>query len=130
MTALVPNTNPCGDCAMCCKVTPIIELDSPAGDWCPHWKKKCTIYEDRFDVCKIFYCLWNLGIVPEELNPKKTKCVLAMYKEEVLIVYCDPAYPDAWEKGAMGRFLAEWPEKFHVVCGKQETICFPTGRIE
>jgi Fe-S-cluster containining protein len=128
---------PCGDCALCCKILPIDTFDGeddgkPAGQWCHHWSKQtgCSIYEERYEVCHIFHCFWALGLIPEELKPNKTKTVLAMYKEEVLIVYCDPAYPDAWEKGNMGTFLMNWPEKFVLQIGDNRSVIYPKGVLE
>ncbi len=121
----------CGDCALCCKVLEIVEsedLDKPPGQWCRHWSKKCgcAIYEKREEVCKIFNCFWKVGLIPEDLKPNKTKCVLSMYKEGYLIVSVDTAVPTAWKEGAMGRYLQGWEKPFVVQCGLDKSMVWPT----
>jgi len=118
---------PCGSCAMCCKVIPIDEpsIGKPAGKWCKHWSKAklCTIYEQRPQSCSAFQCLWTL--VPqlgEEARPDKSKAVLAIYGEGVLVVYCDPLFPDAWWQGEVGDFLEAWPERFMVQTGEYKVL--------
>ncbi len=121
---------PCGECALCCKALPIHgsqDLDKPAGKWCRHWANStgCKIYENREEVCRTFFCLWKINALPEELAPLKTKCVLAIYKEGVLIVYVDPSYPTAWKEGRMGSYLTVWSERFMIEVGKQRSWVHP-----
>ena len=136
MNTLEPKRE-CGDCALCCKILPIDTFDGEddgkeAGKWCQHWSKAggCSIYDDRYEVCRIFYCFWALGLIPEELKPSKSKVVLAMYTEGVTIVYCDPAYPDAWQKGKMGDYLSTYPEKFVLQIGNKRSMIYPKGILD
>lgn len=128
MNALTPNARPCGKCAMCCRLPAIEQLDKPAGQWCKHWKKgtNCTIYTDRPEVCRKFYCLWNLGLIPEELYPHQTRVVLAIY-DDVLVVYCHPDYPHAWEEGKMGEYINQWEGRFIVQTGEHKQVIIPVG---
>lgn len=123
----------CGSCAMCCKVLPIEtdpELNKPAGKWCKHWSKAggCGIYEERHEVCRTFFCLWKMApYLGEELKPDRSRVVLAMYKEQVLIAYVDPAFPNAWKEGAMGRFLQSYPERVLIQTGDTKKALVPAA---
>ena len=120
------NFRSCGDCSMCCKLLPIELYEGqdvkPAGEWCSKWSKrtKCGIYDERPGACREFHCLWRISTyLPNEMRPDKSKVVMAMYSEGVLIVYVDPKDPDAWQRGEVGLFLRQWPERFVVQCGEK-----------
>jgi len=125
MSDLIAIERPCGDCMMCCKLPAIEALDKPAGKWCIHATPgaQCNIYEARPTVCRVFNCLWKIDHrIPEAFRPDKVKAVLAIYKEGVLIVYPDKAYPTAWKDGELGAFISGWPEPFVVETGKGKMV--------
>ncbi len=90
----------CGDCALCCKVMAIEELEKPSGSWCRHCKpgQGCLIYEKRPAECRSFNCLWltddRFG---PHWKPSKSKLVLTA-SEDGLEIRCDPTFPQAWRK--------------------------------
>lgn len=90
----------CGTCIMCCKLMAVEELSKPAGRWCQHCDKGCSIYPERPPSCREFECVYlqNAAIFPPLLRPDKSKCVLTATKEGNLTVIVDPGYPDAWKK--------------------------------
>jgi hypothetical protein len=68
----------CGDCRLCCKLTPVVEARSDrsflkvANQVCPHSKfgKGCTIYNDidkRPQACFVWRCRWLTGEGTEDL---------------------------------------------------------------
>ena len=77
----------------------------------------------------MFNCLWKVNGLPELLYPKKTKCVLAIYKEGVLIVYVDTATPHAWKEGEMGKYLQGWPNRFVVQIGTAKNWVHPNSAL-
>jgi hypothetical protein len=74
-------TRPCGDCDLCCSAPAIEEnvidgeedgnfAPKPACQKCQFANGKgCGIYEDRPSVCKDYYCLWSLGLIPAKHYP-------------------------------------------------------------
>lgn len=90
-------TRSCGSCSLCCKVMSVNELEKPADRWCPHAKPgvlhACRIYADRPHGCRVFHCLWRLGIGRPEDRPDKTHLVLVPGMEQGrqgLMVHADP----------------------------------------
>ncbi|HEY2034654.1 MAG TPA: hypothetical protein VGH02_13300 [Rhizomicrobium sp.] len=57
----IPNRE-CGGCNVCCRYPAIDapQLHKPPNVLCQHWKNGCSIYNDRPDVCRAFYCGWRL----------------------------------------------------------------------
>ena len=115
----------CGTCSLCCKVLEIADLEptpSPCGQWCSHAKPgrspgACTIYETRPQSCRAFECLWLLSqsrpddAMPPELRPDQAKAVLtAVPGETTLLVHPDPAYPEAWRRGALAALVRNFLE--------------------
>ena len=80
--SLLEQVRECGDCTLCCKITKIDtpEFKKVAGPWCEHCNlgKGCRIYDERFEVCRDFVCLWAAGKIPEDLKPNEVKAVLKM----------------------------------------------------
>jgi hypothetical protein len=59
-------SNECGECFVCCHALPVNEPEfrKDAGTLCRHHDgRACTIYQDRYQVCRNFLCGWRL--VPE-----------------------------------------------------------------
>ena len=120
MTEIIAKTRECGDCMMCCKLPAIEELEKPPGKWCILATPgvRCDVYEARPNTCREFNCTWKIDMrVPEAFRPDKVKTNLAMYKEGVLVVYADKAYPTAWKEGEIGKFLECWPAPFILETG-------------
>jgi uncharacterized protein len=115
----------CAGCALCCKVLEIVDLQpkpSPCGEWCGHAEPgrspgACTIYEARPESCRAFACLWLLSqdrpddVMAPELRPDRSKAVLtAVPGQNTLLVHPDPAYPDAWRRGALKHLVHNFLE--------------------
>ena len=58
----------CGDCNLCCKL-PYTKFKKDY-EWCSNCEigVGCKIYETRPQVCKDFSCLWQKGMIDEELK--------------------------------------------------------------
>ncbi len=109
----------CGSCAMCCKLTAIPELQKPLGVWCKHVAlgKGCTIYDDRPQRCRAFYCLWlqDRALGPE-WKPDRAKFMLYLQGNSANIqVAVDQSFPNAWRKepyyGALKRWSSDGAEQ-------------------
>src|SRR4030067_3644515 len=78
-------TRECGDCTACCMVGEIPELDKPSFTLCQFAEAdkcgSCTIYPDRPQRCKDFYCMWIQGFGGDEDRPKDNG-VMFFYSEE------------------------------------------------
>jgi hypothetical protein len=96
----------CDGCTLCCKLMPIESENKPAFEWCKFCNPKegCTIYDTRYEKCKVFQCLWTwaeetLGELIKELKPNKVKFILLHNrKTNTIEIVSDPAFPDAWKK--------------------------------
>lgn len=102
----------CGDCTLCCKVVPVLEIAKPAGVWCPHCGggKRCAIYDTRFASCRTFYCQWMIetGLGPE-WKPERAKFVLIKTEAGRHLSACvDPGFPSAWRRSPYYENLKQW----------------------
>jgi hypothetical protein len=63
----------CGPCIGCCSIYQIPALQKPKYTLCKHCTgSSCTIYDDRPDDCRTFYCLWRrIAVMPEQARPDK-----------------------------------------------------------
>lgn len=105
----------CGECTMCCKLLGVEEIGKAPNQWCGHCAigSGCQIYATRPKSCQEFECLWlQTPDMPEELRPDRSKVVLWMTTDNKrLIAGVDPARPDAYKEGMMGRTLDVLIEK-------------------
>lgn len=109
----------CGDCAMCCKLPEIAEMDKKAGDWCRmcSTRQSCDDWDKRPQQCRSFFCHWmeNPGL-GEEWRPSKARFMI-MGKDggRTMLVVVDPDRPDAWKKQPYLNHFMQWSEKFKLV---------------
>lgn len=98
----------CGDCALCCKLLRIDELQKPAYQWCVHARPgtrhgACSIYTGRPSACKSYACEWlvNTDFDKELWYPKDCHMVVTIITLggiRTFTVTVDPGYPLAWRK--------------------------------
>jgi len=75
---LVPGRS-CGECHACCQflVVTFPDWKKPANVLCKNWVGGCTIYNERPNICRGFFCGWrffpNLG---DEWRPDRSKILL------------------------------------------------------
>jgi len=119
----------CGDCAMCCKIPIIPELDKPFNQWCRHCTnhKNCSIYEARPQRCRDFFCHFMLSDLDEAWRPSKSRMVITNHADHVLVMV-DPARPDAWRKDPYITNLRHWATQtqVHVLVGTTTYIVLTT----
>ncbi len=75
----MPNTRQCGECTVCCRVLPVIELNKPRYIPCEHLScAGCGIYRDpkKPAICREFLCEWLVGNVPEQHRPDRLGVML------------------------------------------------------
>ncbi|MBL8590317.1 MAG: hypothetical protein JNK46_17415 [Methylobacteriaceae bacterium] len=134
-------TRECGSCTLCCKLFPVLELDKPAGRWCPHVAqgRGCGIHETRPHVCRAFFCqwIWNEELGPE-WKPETARFVLSIYPgSNALAVTVDPGQPAAWRREPYHRELRRWAEaalaqnsQVVVFVGDRATVVLPDRDVE
>ncbi len=65
----------CGTCNACCVWPSVEEINKPARTPCQHLHKqgfRCTIYEDRPEVCSKYNCSWLRGMGGNKDRPNET----------------------------------------------------------
>lgn len=109
----------CGPCVSCCSFFTIAELGKPAGVLCRHSTDAgCTIYADRPQACRVFYCAWRCwDRVPEDWRPDRTGFVLGgrLAAESFLSVTADPARPEDWRAEPYYSTLRGWAREGQAV---------------
>jgi uncharacterized protein len=103
----------CGDCTLCCTLLHVTELNKPSHVRCVHLiqgvatRPGCSIYHKRPQSCKDFECMWlQEDDMPQELRPDRSHVVLWVTSNgKILIASVDPAFPNAYREGEMGRLL-------------------------
>ncbi len=129
----------CGDCAMCCKLGSIKEVNKPDGQWCQHCstRKGCDIYETRPEVCRTYYCYYMLSTLNEDWRPTTCKFMVSIMQGNLVYVTVDPSRPDAWKKEPYYSSIRNWATKKRVVVliGLQALAVYPDrtddlGRLE
>ena len=116
----------CGECTLCCKLLPVVELDKGACEVCKHqrYAKGCAIYTERPSSCITWSCGWLLD---EELDPNFKRPDKAHYlidpapdyvtvfdnisqetiRLPVLQIWVDPKYPNAHRDKALRNTLID-----------------------
>jgi len=122
----------CGECTLCCKLLPVVELKKGAGERCRHQRGLgCKVYQQPDKgfptCCGIWSCRWQLNEEGTEnlARPDRSHYVLdvmpdfititdnatgAVSKLEVLQIWIDPAYPDAHRDPALRAYLEKLAE--------------------
>lgn len=115
----------CGGCTLCCRLVPVRELDKPAGERCRHQRtgKGCAVYQRAgFPMsCRFWSCAWLTGDDTADLRrPDRSRYVIdpmpdyvtlvndetgARSPLEVVQIWCDPKFPDAWKDPALLDFI-------------------------
>ena len=77
LQSFLSKSRKCGDCRMCCKLYPVIEVEKYLShNWCQHCnlgsgEKGCKIYDKRPILCQTYECAWKLGLLGDEDKPNK-----------------------------------------------------------
>ena len=115
----------CGGCTLCCKLLPVCELGKGSNERCKHQQtgKGCGIYKDLARVspsCRLWNCRWLTGVDTGDLRrPDRSHYVLDIMPDfitlsedgressnvEIVQVWVDPAYPDAYKDPALLDYL-------------------------
>jgi hypothetical protein len=108
----------CGDCQLCCKLLPVVEVDKKANQRCRHQKvhKGCQVYDKPAmpPCCKMWNCRWLVNDRTEALRrPDRAGYVIDILPDfvgvrsdvdgdvinlPVLQIWVDPARPGDWRK--------------------------------
>lgn len=69
----------CGSCAACCTVNSLTTFPKPQHVACPHLGERgCSIYRQRPEECRVFYCGWRAGFLPVDMRPDRSGVVVDM----------------------------------------------------
>ena len=97
---------------MCCKLLDIDVLEKPRGQWCPKCdvKRGCTIYAERPDPCRRFYCGYmRIKDLDERWKPSRSKFLVNFESAANRIaILADPARPDAWKAEPYYSTIKQW----------------------
>lgn len=108
---IVPGRS-CDGCTLCCKVLGIEALDKTRNTVCTHcaWSKGCKIYSQRPNACVDFDCSYLISpALGEEWKPSTAHLVLGyMADADVVLIYTDPDYPDAWRQEPYYSRIKTW----------------------
>ena len=92
----------CGDCALCCSVLRVDELDKPARTPCQQLRSDgpgCSIYSTRPAICRDYKCAWLLGSFGDEDRPDQLGAVLDLeFRGDRLWLEIHEASPGAFER--------------------------------
>lgn len=118
-----PAERKCGACTLCCKLTPVRELNKGANQRCDHQRhgKGCAIYPQRPHSCRVWNCRWVLEDDTADLRrPDHSHYVIDVMPDfvtvqnnetgeqqhiPVLQVWVDPKFPHAHREPALRRYL-------------------------
>ncbi len=129
----------CDNCAMCCKLPQITDLEKPANQWCPHCRnhQNCGNYEQRPQMCRDFFCLFmTQEALSEEWRPSQAHFLMLMKETSLdrpqLVVMVDPARPDAWRKEPYYSNLRNWSQTHYVIItiGDRWRALFPDHEVD
>lgn len=114
----------CGDCQLCCRIMPVEEIAKPALQRCKHQKSHCgcAIYPRRPLSCRIWSCAWLTDAETVDLpRPDRAHYVVDCWPDTIRLtdvtlpggnveqaaiqVWCDPAYPEAWDNPKLKAYL-------------------------
>jgi hypothetical protein len=102
------------------------EFHKPAGERCPHQRfKGCAIYADRPACCALWNCRWLINADTADLRrPDRSHYVIDIMPDfvslddgekraniEVVQVWVDPKYPDAYQDPALAAYLTRRGEE-------------------
>jgi hypothetical protein len=121
-------TRQCSGCSLCCKLLPMPELDKAAGTRCHHQRtgKGCAIYARRPMSCALWNCRWLINDDTADLRrPDRAHYVIDIMPDfitltepehesanvEVVQIWLDPDYPDAYKDPALLDYLARRGEE-------------------
>jgi hypothetical protein len=119
----------CGDCTLCCRLLPVLELKKIGGQRCKHQRhgKGCTVYHQPKrgfpPACALWSCVWlsDPDAAGGMRRPDRTHYVVDIMPDFVVLkydhghddhrvnvvqVWVDPAYPEAHRDPALRAYLA------------------------
>jgi hypothetical protein len=131
----------CGGCTLCCKLLPmhqdetgrrgLPDFDKPSGARCPHQRtgKGCAIYRHRPGCCAMWNCRWLgdaagtadlrrpdrahyvVDIMPDFITIREPGREGQQANVEVVQIWVDPNYRDAYKDPALMDYMARLGEK-------------------
>ena len=101
----------CGECALCCTVLRVDELEKPARVACDKLRRDgpgCSIYETRPRICRSYKCAWLQGSFGDEDRPDRLGAVMDLqFRGDRLWLEIHEESPGAFERSARLQQIAE-----------------------
>ena len=120
----------CGTCTLCCKLLPVPQLEKAANQRCKHQStaRGCAIYRTRPNPCRMFACRWLadpetaglprpdrahyvIEILEDYVTVKSHDANEAPHRIPALVIWIDPAFPDAHQAPGLRRYIARLAER-------------------
>lgn len=120
----------CGECTLCCRLTPVAEVNKDAGQRCAHQRmgKGCAIYDKRPSSCRYWNCRWlaDPESTPDLSRPDRSHYVLDIVPDyvttvnndtgekhhvQVVQIWIDPRYPLAHRDPQLRAYLLRLGEE-------------------
>lgn len=121
----------CGGCTLCCRLLPVKDIGKPGSERCQHQRtgKGCAVYHKLARVspsCVLWNCRWLIGVDTADLSrPDRSHYVIDIMPDfititedgkepanvEIVQVWVDPKYPDAYKDPALLDYLARRGEE-------------------
>jgi hypothetical protein len=116
-------TRKCGDCQLCCRLVPVVELGKPAGLACKYQRhgKGCTIYAQRPPSCRLWSCRWLVeDDTADQHRPDRARYVIDIMPDfvelknnetseasivQVVQVWADDKFRDPSHDPALRRYM-------------------------
>lgn len=118
-------TRKCGDCTLCCRLVPVVELGKKAGERCQHqrYHKGCAIYGKHPVSCRLWSCKWLVdGAAAGLPRPDRAHYVIDIMPDFVTMthddtgerheipvqqVWVDPHHREAWRTPEFRGFMLQ-----------------------
>lgn len=121
----------CGKCVLCCICTAVPELGKKERIKCCHCDETgCSIYGNRPESCKGFFCAWMKGEMSDEMSPYRTHFLVERLPNvDSVLVLVEPGHELSWKNDRVEReFREEYVEKGIAVVTIDKFALIPKGR--
>lgn len=130
----------CGDCTLCCLLLPVPGVKVGVNTNCKFCTDKCSIHDNRPNICSTFDCEWLLkDEMSEDLKPNKCNVIFEHINDYSVLCLVHFNDLDAWKREpvkshikklnkdgisvAISSYTSE-PNKFMLADGHTEKVIF------
>lgn len=109
----------CGECAACCSILGVHEIDKPKNTPCPHQTGKgCSVYENRPNSCRTYQCLWQAGAIEgdERRRPDNFGVIFDAGSQMDWVIVAREVLPDAMDRDHVQQFMKKLSRRVVIYC--------------